>query len=157
MLFRSNIYYAHISTGNFNESTARVYADDGLFTAHQEIGKEVNMLFHLLESPYTPPQFKHFLVAPYYMRRNIIRLLNSEIKNAKAGHEAWVIIKLNSLVDRKLVRKLSQASNAGVKIQIICRGICVLVPGIPGFSEKDRKSTRLNSSHTDISRMPSSA
>lgn len=130
-----NIYYAHISTGNFNESTARVYADDGLFTANQEIAKEVNMLFHLLESPYTPPQFKHFLVAPYYMRRNIIRLLNSEIKNAKAGHEAWIIIKLNSLVDKKLVRKLSQASNAGVKIQIICRGICVLVPGIPGFSE----------------------
>ena len=130
-----NIYYSNISTGNFNESTARVYADDGLFTANQEIGKEVNMLFHLLESPYTPPQFKHFLVAPYYMRRNIIRLLNNEIKNAKAGSEAWTIIKLNSLVDKKLVRKLSQASNAGVKIQIICRGICVLVPGIPGFSE----------------------
>jgi len=130
-----NIFYSHISTGNFNESTARVYADDGLFTANQEIGKEVNMLFHLLESPYTPPQFKHFLVAPYYMRRIIIRLLNNEIKNAKAGHEAWTIIKLNSLVDKKLVRKLSQASNAGVKIQIICRGICVLVPGIPGFSE----------------------
>lgn len=130
-----NIYYSHISTGNFNESTARVYADDGLFTANQEIGKEINMLFHLLESPYTPPQFKHFLVAPYYMRRNIIRLLNNEIKNAKAGYEAWTIIKLNSLVDKKLVRKLSQASNAGVKIQIICRGICVLVPGIPGFSE----------------------
>ncbi len=130
-----NIYYSHISTGNFNESTARIYADDGLFTANKEIGKEVNMLFHLLESPYTPPRFKHFLVAPYYMRRNIIRLLNNEIKNAKAGGEAWIIIKLNSLVDSKLIRKLSQASNAGVKVQIICRGICVLVPGIPGFSE----------------------
>jgi len=69
------------------------------------------------------------------MRQNIIRLLSSEIKNAKAGREAWTIIKLNSLVDSKLIRKLSQASNAGVKIQIICRGICVLVPGIPGFSE----------------------
>jgi len=130
-----NIYYAHISTGNFNESTAKVYADDGLFTANQEIAREVNMLFHLLESPYTPPRFKHFLVAPYYMRKNIIKLLNTEIKNAKAGKEAWAIIKLNSLVDNKLVRKLSQASNEGVKIQIICRGICVLVPGIPGFSE----------------------
>ncbi len=130
-----NIYYSHISTGNFNESTARIYADDGLFTANKEIGKEVNMLFHLLESPYTPPRFKHFLVAPYYMRRNIIRLLNNEIKNAKAGREAWAIIKMNSLVDRKLTRKLSQASGAGVKIQIICRGICVLVPGISEFSE----------------------
>ncbi len=130
-----NIYYAHISTGNFNESTAKVYADSGLFTANQEIAKEVNMLFHLLESPYTPPKFKHFLVAPYYMRKDIIRLLNTEIKNAREGREAWAIIKLNSLVDKKLVRKLSQASNAGVKIQIICRGICVMVPGIPGFSE----------------------
>ncbi len=130
-----NIYYAHISTGNFNESTAKVYADSGLFTANQEIAKEVNMLFHLLESPYTPPKFKHFLVAPYYMRKNIIKLLNTEIKNAKAGKEAWAIIKLNSLVDKKLVRKLSQASNAGVKIQIICRGICVMVPRIRGFSE----------------------
>ncbi len=130
-----NIYYAHISTGNFNESTAKVYADNALFTANQEIAKEVNMLFHLLESPYTPPKFKHFLVAPYYMRKDIIRLLNAEIKNAKAGREAWVIIKLNSLVDKRLVRKLSQASNAGVKIKILCRGICVMVPGIPGFSE----------------------
>ena len=130
-----NIYYSHISTGNFNESTARIYADDGLFTANKEIGKEVNMLFHLLESPYTPPRFKHFLVSPYYMRRDIIRLLSNEIKNAKAGRDAWMIIKLNSLVDNKLIRKLSQASKAGVKIQIICRGICVLVPGIPGFSE----------------------
>ncbi len=130
-----NIYYAHISTGNFNESTAKVYADNALFTANQEIAKEVNMLFHLLESPYTPPKFKHFLVAPYYMRKDIIRLLNTEIKNAKKGEEAWAIIKLNSLVDKKLVRKLSQASNAGVKISILCRGICVMVPGIPGFSE----------------------
>ncbi len=130
-----NIYYAHISTGNFNESTANVYADNGLFTANQEIAKEVNMLFHLLESPYTPPKFKHFLVAPYYMRKDIIRLLNTEIKNARAGREAWAIIKLNSLVDKKLVRKLSQASNAGVRISILCRGICVMVPGIPGFSE----------------------
>ena len=130
-----NIYYAHISTGNFNESTAKVYADDGLFTSNQEIAQEVNMLFHLLESPYTPPRFKHLLVSPYYMRKSIIKLLNTEIKNAKAGGEAWAIIKLNSLVDKKLVLKLSQASRAGVKIQIICRGICVLVPGIPGFSE----------------------
>ena len=130
-----NIYYTNISTGNFNESTAKVYADDSLFTANQAIAREVNMLFHLLESPYTPPKFKHLLVTPYYMRNALIKLINQEIKNIKEGKEAWLFIKLNNLVDKKIVKKLSQASNAGVKIRIICRGICVLIPGIPGFSE----------------------
>ena len=130
-----NIYYANISTGNFNESTAKVYADDSLLTAHQGITKEVNTLFHLFESPYNPPKFKHLLVAPYYIRNSFIRLLNTEIKNAKEGKEAWAIIKLNSITDKKIVRKLYSASKAGVKIQIICRGICILVPQIKGLSE----------------------
>ena len=130
-----NIYYANISTGNFNESTAKVYADDSLLTAHQGITKEVNTLFHLFESPYNPPKFKHLLVAPHYIRNSFIRLLNTEIKNAKEGKEAWAIIKLNSITDKKIVRKLYSASKAGVKIQIICRGICILVPQIKGLSE----------------------
>jgi polyphosphate kinase len=130
-----NVYYANISTGNFNESTAQVYADDSLFTANQEIGKEVNMLFHLFEAPYTPPSFKHFLVAPYFMRDQLIKLLNKEIRAAKEKKEAWVIIKLNNLVDRRIIQKLVAASRAGVKIKIICRGICVLTPGIPDYSE----------------------
>ena len=130
-----NVYYANISTGNFNESTARVYSDDSLLTANQEIANEVNMLFHLFESPYTPPRFDHLTVAPYHMRKRIIKLINQEIKNAKAGKEAWIIIKLNNLVDVKITRKLYQASQAGVKIQIICRGICVLVPQVPGLSD----------------------
>jgi len=130
-----NIYYTNISTGNFNESTANVYADDSLFSANQALAREVNMLFHLLESPYSPPKFKHLIVSPYYMRNNLLKLLNQEIINVHEGKEAWVFIKLNSLVDKKIVRKLSQASNAGVKIKIICRGICVMVPGIPNFSE----------------------
>lgn len=130
-----NIYYANISTGNFNESTAKVYADDSLLTAHQGITKEVNTLFHLFESPYNPPKFKHLLVAPYYIRNSFIRLLNTEIRNAKEGKEAWAIIKLNSITDKKIVRKLYSASKAGVKIQIICRGICILVPQIKGLSE----------------------
>ncbi len=130
-----NIYYANISTGNFNEQTATVYADDSLFTVNQEIAKEVNMLFHLFESPYTPPKFKHLLVAPYFLRDKIIKLINKEIKNAKAGKEAWIILKLNNLVDEKTVKKLYQASQAGVKITILCRGICVLIPGIKGVSE----------------------
>lgn len=128
-------YYANISTGNFNESTAKVYADDSLLTANQEIAKEVNMLFHMFESPYNPPKFKHLLVAPYQLRNSFIKLFNTEIRNAKEGKEAWVIIKINNLVDQKISNKIYQASRAGVKITLICRGICVLIPQIIGLSE----------------------
>ena len=130
-----NIYYANISTGNFNESTAKVYADDSLLTANQGIAREVNTMFHLFESPYNPPKFKHLLVAPYYIRNSFIHLINNEIKQAKEGKEAWVIIKLNNLTDHKIVRKLYAASQAGVNIRIICRGICILVPQVEGLSE----------------------
>lgn len=130
-----NVYYTNVSTGNFNESTARVYADDALFTANQSIAKEVDMLFHLFESPYTPPTFKHLLVAPYVLRDQLIKLINREIRNIKKGKEAWIIIKLNNLVDKQIINKLVSASRAGIKIKIICRGICVLVPGIKDFSE----------------------
>ncbi len=133
-----NVYYTNISTGNFNESTAKVYADDSLLTAHQGIAKEVNMLFHLFESPYNPPKFKHLLVAPYYMRNSFFSMINKEIRSAKAGNEAWIIIKLNNLVDVKTTNKLYAAAKAGVKIDIICRGICVLIPGIKGLSENIR-------------------
>lgn len=130
-----NIYYANISTGNFNESTAKVYSDDSLLTAHQGIAREINTLFHLFESPYNPPKFKHILVAPYYIRNSFIRLLSKEIKNAKEGKDAWAIIKLNSITDKKIVQKLYAASKAGVKIKIICRGICILVPQVKNLSE----------------------
>jgi polyphosphate kinase len=130
-----NIYYANISTGNYNESTAKVYADDSLLTANQKITREVNILFHIFESPYNPPKFKHLIVAPYQFRNSFIKLLNTEIRNAKAGKDAWAIIKLNNLVDKKIINKIYQASNAGVKIDIICRGICVLIPHIKGLSE----------------------
>lgn len=131
----SSKFYTNISTGNFNESTAKVYADDSLLTANQSIGKEVNMLFHMFEMPYNPPKFSHLLVAPYQLRNSFIKLINTEIRNAKAGREAWMIIKLNNIVDTKIVNKMYQASRAGVKIDIICRGICVLVPKVPGLSE----------------------
>jgi len=130
-----NKYYANISAGNFNESTAKVYSDDSLLTYNQEIANEVNMLFHTFESPYTPPKFKHLLVAPYQLRNSFIKLINTEIRNAKAGKEAWIIIKLNNLVDEKIINKLYQASRAGVKIDLICRGICVLVPQVKGLSD----------------------
>ena len=130
-----NVYYTNISTGNYNESTAKVYADDSLFTSDEAIGLEVGQMFQLFEAPYSPPEFKELLVSPYSVRSHFIKLLNAEIRNQKAGKKAWVILKLNSLVDEKLVSKLYQASRAGVKIQIICRGICVLIPGVPGLSE----------------------
>lgn len=130
-----NVYYSNITTGNFNESTARVYADDSLFTSDERIGVEVDKMFQLFKTPYAPPEFNELVVSPSGMRNHFLKLLNAEIRHAKAGKEAWVILKLNSIVDAKLVSKLYQASNAGVKIKIICRGICVLIPGLPGKSE----------------------
>ncbi|MDD3636002.1 MAG: polyphosphate kinase 1 [Bacteroidales bacterium] len=130
-----NVYYSYISTGNFNESTARVYADDSLFTCDERTGLEVAQMFQLFETPYAPPEFRNLIVSPYDTRTHFVKLLNAEIRNKKSGKDAWVILKLNSLVDEQLVAKLYQASRAGVKIQIICRGICVLIPGISGKSE----------------------
>ncbi len=130
-----NVYYSNISTGNFNESTARIYADDSLMTANEEIGIEVSLMFRLFETPYSPPSFRKLIVSPYQTREFFIKLINKEIKNAKAGSEAWITLKMNSLVDNKLIEKLYQASQAGVKINIICRGICTLVPGVKGLSE----------------------
>lgn len=123
------VYYANISTGNFNESTAKVYADDSLLTADQEIAKEVNEVFHLFESKFIIPTFEHLIVAPFNIRKFFIEKLDQEIANAEAGNEAWAILKMNSLVDKKIIRKLYRASIAGVKIMLIVRGICVLKPG----------------------------
>jgi len=130
-----NVFYANISTGNFNESTAKVYADDSLLTANQDIATDVYKVFQMLETRYHIPKFKAIVVSPFHTREFFINKINREIRNAKAGKEAWMIIKLNSLVDRKIVRKLYDASIAGVKITIIARGICILIPGLPGISE----------------------
>lgn len=130
-----NRYYANISTGNFNESTAKVYADDSLLTSNQTIANDVYKVFQLFESRYFIPKFKELIVSPFNMRDFFIQKINREIRHAKAGKEAWAVIKLNSLVDKKITRKLYEASQAGVKIQIIARGICVLIPGVKGLSE----------------------
>lgn len=130
-----NVYYANVSTGNFNESTAKVYADDSLLTANQDIGEDVYKVFQMLETRYHIPKFKELIVSPFHTRDFFISKINREIRNAKAGKEAWAVIKLNSLVDKKIVRKLYDASQAGVKITIIARGICILMPGIPGVSD----------------------
>lgn len=130
-----NVYYANIGTGNFNEQTATVYADDSLLTSNTQITTDINSVFHLFESKYNPPKFNSLIVAPFHMRNFFLRLINNEIRNAKAGREAWCIIKLNNLVDDKLVKKLYQAGQAGVKVRIICRGTCTMIPGLKGFSE----------------------
>jgi polyphosphate kinase len=132
---QQNVLYANISTGNFNESTAKVYADDSLLTANQAIATDVYKVFQLFESRYFIPKFKELIVSPFNMRDFFLKKINREINNAKLGKEAWAIIKLNSLVDKKITLKLYEASKAGVKIKIIARGICILVPGVPGLSE----------------------
>ena len=130
-----NVYYANIGTGNFNEETALVYADDSLLTANEKITADVVNAFHQMETNYRTLKYKTMAVAPFLMRNHFLNLISNEIRNAKQGKQAWAIIKLNNLVDEAMIRKLYKASHAGVKIKLIIRGICVLVPGIPGFSE----------------------
>ena len=130
-----NVFYANIETGNFNEDTARVYADDSLLTANEKITEDVANAFDQMEANYRPMKYKALVVAPFLMRNHFIKMINNEMKNAKKGKEAWAIIKLNNLVDETIVRKLYKASQAGVKIKLIIRGICVLVPGVKGLSD----------------------
>ncbi|HSJ11618.1 MAG TPA: polyphosphate kinase 1 [Gillisia sp.] len=127
--------YGFISTGNFNESTSRVYTDYTLFTAHQEILKELNKVFDFFEINYKVSRYKHLLVSPHYTRTALIKLITTEIENAQKGKKAGIKLKINSLSDFTLIDKLYEASRAGVKIKLIVRGICSLIPGVPGQSE----------------------
>jgi polyphosphate kinase len=130
-----SVYYAGIGTGNFNETTAKVYTDVSIFTSKKEIVSDVNSVFHLFESIYNAPKFSKLIVAPFHMRNHFIKLLSNEIRNAKAGLDAWMILKINNLTDIKIIKKLYEASNAGVKIKLIVRGICMLQPGVARVSE----------------------
>jgi len=127
--------YGFISTGNFNESTAKIYTDYTLFTAHDGILKDMNKVFGFFETNYKINKYKHLIVSPHYTKSTFIKLIDKEINNAKAGREAYIKIKMNSLTSYKMVDKLYEASRAGVKIQMIVRGICCLVPGVQGMSE----------------------
>lgn len=124
-----------VGTGNFHEKTARVYTDLGLFTANPEICLEVKKIFRLLENNIERGVYKNLLVSPFNNRRKINSLIQREIDNAKKGHASGISLKLNNMVDTKLIQKLYQASHAGVKIKLIIRGVCCLVPGIKGLSE----------------------
>ncbi|EJF4093840.1 polyphosphate kinase 1 [Vibrio parahaemolyticus] len=132
------IRYAHIGTGNFHEKTARIYTDFSLLTADQEITNEVRNVFGYIENPYRPVKFNNLMVSPRNSRTQIYRLIDNEIANAKAGKKAGLTIKVNNLVDKGIVTRLYAASNAGVKINMIIRGMCALVPGIEGVSENIR-------------------
>ena len=127
--------YGFVSTGNFNESTARVYTDLTLFTSDQEILKEVNKVFDFFEVNYKVSRYKHLIVSPHYTRSSLLKLISTEIENATAGKPAGIRLKLNSLSDFALIDKLYEASRAGVKMKLIIRGICCLIPGVEGMSE----------------------
>jgi len=128
-------HYAHIGTGNFHEGTAKIYGDYSLLTADQRITNEVEKLFAFFESNYLRLSFRHIIVSPFSTRRKFISLIDNEIKNAKVKKEARITLKLNNLTDDTLIHKLYEASNAGVQIDIVIRGICCLVPGIKKQSE----------------------
>lgn len=127
--------YACIGTGNFNETTAKIYSDHTLLTSNKQLTREVNKVFKFLENNYKTYNYKHLLVSPFYMRTRLRNLITNEINNASKGKEAYILLKLNSLVDREMIDRLYKASQAGVKIRMIVRGICSLLPGIEGVSE----------------------
>ena len=127
--------YGFISTGNFNESTAKIYTDLTLFTSHQQILKDVNKIFDFFDVNYRIHRYKHLIVSPHYTRSKFHKLIDREINNAKIGRPAYINLKMNSLSDYDMIDKLYEASNAGVKIKLQVRGICSLIPGVKGMSE----------------------
>ena len=127
--------YGFISTGNFNESTAKLYTDYTLFTANQSLLKDINKVFNFFEFNYKMYRYKHIITSPHYTQKALFKLIDTEIENAKLGQSASIKLKLNSISSYVMVDKLYEASRAGVKIQMIVRGICCLIPGIEGMSE----------------------
>jgi polyphosphate kinase len=127
--------YAHIGTGNFNEETSRIYTDFSLLTANKEIANDLNKIFEFYENNFKVQSFKHLIVAPFFMRKDFIQLINKEIQFAKNKKPAAITLKMNSLVDREMIGKLYEASRAGVKIKLIIRGACSLVTEMEGWSD----------------------
>ncbi|WP_313791283.1 phospholipase D-like domain-containing protein [Lacinutrix neustonica] len=127
--------YCYIGTGNFNENTAKLYTDFGLMTANKKITKELNRVFLVLEGVLIVPKVKKLLISPFTSRHKFSVLVEREIAFAHAGKQGMIILKMNSLQDNNMIKLLYKASNAGVKIRLLIRGICCLVPGIKGQSE----------------------
>ena len=127
--------YGFISTGNFNEDTAKIYTDYTLFTSNQKILKEVNKVFNFLQVHYKLKKYKHLIVSPHYSKNALVKMINQEIENHKAGLPSGIRLKLNAITNFSMIEKLYEASIAGVPIQMIVRGICCLIPGVKGMSE----------------------
>ncbi|WP_400079994.1 polyphosphate kinase 1 [Winogradskyella sp. R77965] len=129
------VRYGFISTGNFNESTAKIYTDFTLLTANSKILKDINKVFNFFEVNYKIYRYKHIITSPHYTQSKFFALIDKEIESAKNGKDAYIKLKMNSISSYKMIDKLYEASRAGVKIQMIVRGLCCLVPGVVGMSE----------------------
>lgn len=129
---------ACVGTGNFHEGNAKVYTDYLMMTARPRIVNEVARVFEFIDRPFSPMRFQELMVSPNSMKHRLLRLLDNEIKNAKQGREAWLKMKINHITDPDMVNKLYEASRAGVRIDIVIRGNCSLVPGVPKVSENIR-------------------
>ena len=128
--------FTYLSTGNFHEDTAKVYSDFGLFTSDKRITSEAARVFTFLETKQRPIEpFEHLGIGLFNLKEKFIALIDREIKNAKNRKKASMILKMNSIQDKEMIEKLYEASEAGVKIKMIIRGICCLIPGIKGLSE----------------------
>lgn len=127
--------YAYIGTGNFNESTARIYADEGLFTANPRLADEVANVFEFFKNNYKHYEYNNIIVSPFNQRKFFMKMINREIKLAKKGRQAWMILKMNSLIDKEMMQKIYEASQAGVQVKLIIRGIFGMKTGIPGLSD----------------------
>ncbi len=130
--------YAHLGTGNYNPKTARIYTDFSLLTANEKITSEIGLLFNVLTGNLANPHFQHLLVAPFDLSNKMLQLIQAETKAAQAGRPAKIFAKINSLVDPEIIEALYTASQAGVQIELIVRGICCLIPGLPGKSDHIR-------------------
>ncbi len=130
--------YVHLGTGNYNAATARLYADIGLFTCNEQIADDASRLFNRLTGYAPDTTYNLMLVAPEYLQDTLLALIDNEIEAARRGDDARMIFKMNQLEEDQVIRKLYQASQAGVKVDLIVRGLCCLRPGLPGFSENIR-------------------
>ena len=131
-------YYTQIGTGNYNEKTARLYTDMSVMTHNQEIGREAAEIFRMLSMGETVQQTQQLLVAPHCLQNKVLAMIDEEIERARRGEDAYIGVKINSLTDRAIIDRLVQASCAGVKIDLIVRGICCLIAGVPGMTENIR-------------------
>jgi polyphosphate kinase len=131
----------HVGTGNFHEKTARIYSDTSLLTTNLDLGREVRSLFHFFESNFHRPQFRHLVVSPFNTRRKLMDWISEEIKEAKKGKKALVVIKVNNLVDEGIIKKLLEAAENGVEVKLVVRGVCLLQP----VSENQKKNISMRS------------